>query len=49
MLMSLFRIWLSGGAIILTVVVFLSTGSLWSLALMLPWLLALKIMRGLDR
>ena len=45
LLSILLRLYLKGGAQVLTVVLFLSTGSLWSLAALLPWFLAARLMR----
>lgn len=42
------RLYIAGGGLVLTVVVFLVTGSLWSLALLLPWFVIAKIMQRLG-
>lgn len=45
---ALFRIYISGGGLVLTVIVFLATRSLWSLALMVPWFLIARLMKRLG-
>jgi hypothetical protein len=47
-LRGLYRFYMTGGSAALTAVVFLFTGSLWSLALMLPWFLVAKLFRRME-
>ncbi len=43
-----FRIYLNGGALVLAVALFLVTGSVWSLATLVPWFLIAKIIRRMG-
>ncbi len=47
-LLSIFRIYLNGGALVLAVVLFLFTGSVWSLATLVPWFVIAKFIRRMG-
>jgi type IV secretory pathway VirB3-like protein len=45
---ALFRLYISGGGLVLTVILFLATKSLWALTAMIPWFLVARLMKRLG-